>query len=203
VRRKAATMLRARGLKPTGIARVATFQFPMEVATQRHLFGRILDIIAPPVSAEQFNGYEIIAESWNDGDNSTWEGNVYVRELSTGQWQSANEQQDLPSEPYEVNWTDEVGTNQQGRPGCQKAGSPCGLCTDPGAVGCNLRRAVDDRWPYCAGGAAACVAAGPVWLQCAGLQCYGQLFGGWLWQSKNHFSQCWRTHQERIDCTGA
>lgn len=63
-------------------------------------------------------------------------------------------------------------------------------------------RAIEDRWPYCAGGALACAFAGPAWLQCAGAKCYGQLFGGFLWFTKQHFQQCWLDEAERVACGG-
>jgi hypothetical protein len=201
VQNQARKKLRARGLKPTEFARVVRIEIPREPkVAHRHLLDRILNLIEPRVSAEVVDGYDIYASSWDDGDGGTWEGNVYVQELGTGLYISANEQKQLPAQPYEPNWAEQVGTNQKPRPGCQKSGSPCGYCADSGVAGCNLRNAINDRWPYCAGGAAACAWAGPGWLTCAGLNCYGHLFGGWLWQSKMHFQQCWVNEQERINC---
>lgn len=187
VRQKAAAMLSARGLRAGGYARVATFEVPkLEPIAHGGLLGRLLNLVAPRVSAEEYEGYEIIVESWDDGNNSNWEGNVWVEQLSSGHWMSNNEQQQLDTEPYWSNWADEVSTNMQPPQRCRKAGSACGYCAETSAIRCNLQRALDDRWPYCVGGAGACVLSGVAWPKCAGIFCYGQIFGGWLWQTKQH-----------------
>lgn len=203
-RQKAAAMLLAQGFRPTGYARVATFHVPKASAPMidRGLLARLLNLVEPRLLAEVYEGYDIIPQSWDDGDNSTWEGNVWVQELSTGYWMSSNEQQLLPAEPYWANWANQVSTNMQPPQRCRKAGSACGYCAETSAIRCNLQNALNDRWPYCAGGALACVASGPAWLGCSGLHCWGQLFGGWLWQTKQHLQQCWLDEAERIACGG-
>jgi hypothetical protein len=204
VRQHAAAKLRSRGLQPTSIVRVGKLAVPrvFPAAADRWRLDKLLGLIEPRLHAEEFEDFEIIAESWDDGDNYTWEGNVYVEDTTSGHWISANEQQQLPAEPYPVNWAEPVQSNIQPTYHCNKKGSACGYCGTPSAASCNLRTAIDDRWPYCAGGAFVCLATGPAWLVCAGLNCWGQTFGGWLWQTKQHLQQCWLDEQERTACGG-
>ncbi len=205
VRGRAAASLRARGFQPTDDARVVTLRVPRKdiAPLVMGLGERVLSWVVPKASAEEYEGYEIIAESWDDGDDSTWEGNVYVRNLTSGYWASSNEQQWLQSEPYVSNWAQNVSTNlpaPQYR--CRKTGSPCGYCGDASVWRCNLDRGLDDAWPWCVGGAAGCVLSGPLWLKCASVNCYGQVFSRWLNVTKQHFQNCWLDEDERIACGG-
>jgi len=204
VRARAALQLKARGLKPANDARVLTFKVPVNRADG--LIRRewpLLNAIMPSALAEEYEGYEIILESWDDGDDYTWEGNAYVRQLSNGEWLSANEQQWLNAEPYQSVWAEEVATNlQPPQYRCRKTGSACGYCSAPGVWRCNMDRALDEAWPWCVGGGAACLMSGPKWPACAGLNCYGQAFSRYLNFSKQHFQNCWLDEEERIACGG-
>jgi hypothetical protein len=202
IQRKAAAQLHARGLRPTDIAVFAVMDVPRIPQEPLGLVGRILELFEPKLIAEEIDGYEVLGQSWDDGNNGTWEGNLYSREIGSGYWISANEQRQLPPEPYEINWNDVVGHNMNPRVDCRKRGSVCGFCASADVWSCTARAAVADRWPYCAGGALACVASGPAWLQCAGLYCWGQMFGGYLWQTKQHFNSCWVDEYERAACVG-
>ena len=142
-------------------------------------------------------------ESWDDGVNTNWEGNVYVQQLSSGDWVSANEQKETPAEPFDVNWTDPVGTNMQPRNDCRKTGSACGYCGTPTAAECNLRMGIEDNWTWCVGTAGACAfLAGPAWPACIGIGCYGAFLAGFLNRTKQHFQNCWLDAAERTACGG-
>lgn len=155
VQQTAAAKLRKRGLRQTDIAVVLRIEVPKapEALPGQNALSRLWRFFVPTLTAEVIDGYDVIAQSWDDGDNSTWEGNHYVQELSSGHWTSTNEQQQLPPQPYQANWT-------------------------------------------------GCAFAGPAWLQCATINCYGQLFAGFLWMTKQHFQQCWLDDNERITCGG-
>jgi len=201
VQERAATMLRERGLTPTDHARVLTIQVP-RMAPKTVLLERMLGLVAPRVTAEEYDGFEVYIESWNDDDDSTWEGNIWVQELATGAWVSANEQKQLPPAPYIVNWADQVGTSQRPLQQCRKSGSVCGYCGSWEAANCNLGRAIDDSWPFCVGFAWACGFTGPMWPECASVACIGPLLGNFLNRTKQHFATCWLDEAEREACEG-
>jgi len=203
VQARSAALLHGRGLRRSPIARVVLVQVPKSGSTRPvALLREFFNLIVPPVRAEEFDGFEIIAQSWDDGQHTTWEGNVYVRELSSGLWMSANEQHELASEPYWGNWADLVDTNFRPRPDCRKQGSVCGYCANPYAAECNLQQALGHAWLSCAAWAGGCMFSGPAWLQCTSISCYGTIFSAWLLQTKQHFQQCWLDEYEEQYCLG-
>lgn len=58
---------------------------------------------------------EVIIPSWDDGDDSTWEGVIYVEDYSTGEWATYAGQLDISTPAYSANWATRTGPlNQQG-----------------------------------------------------------------------------------------
>lgn len=205
VQRKAAHLLRVRGLQRTDIAMVARIEVPQRAVQieQSALLSRIWQKLAPTLYAEVIEGYDVIAQSWDDGDNGTWEGNAYVQQLSSGHWISANEQQQLPPEPNHVNWAEQVSTNMQPQSWCRRTGSPCGYCGSGSAPQCNMVRALGGVWwQDCSLAAGMCRNSGPGWLACTGIGCYGSIWYGYFNYTKAHLSQCWWDEQDRLACGG-
>lgn len=201
---RTAAGLQSKGFQPTDLAWVATIEVPRpQLAPNQLGFRDVLSrFLVATLNAEEFDGYEVIAQSWDDGNHSTWEGSVYARNLSTGEWASSYEQQQLPPEPYTILWGDPAGQSFQPRYQCRKQGSACGYCGQNGTASCNLQRAIVARWDSCMLGAGACAFSGPNWPGCVAVACWGNFFIGWLMFTKEHFNQCWLDEAERQACEG-
>ena len=83
-RQEAAEELRAQGFTPTGqVVVIRQLGRPTALA-------RLAALASTPVLAQSFStsAGEVILETWDDGDDSTWEGHVYVENAATGDWSS-------------------------------------------------------------------------------------------------------------------
>ncbi|HYR29460.1 MAG TPA: hypothetical protein VEU30_13400 [Thermoanaerobaculia bacterium] len=54
-------------------------------------------------------GGEMVFWAWDDGDDSTWEGVIYVEDFATGATATWNAQLDVSTDAFEVLWEQQVG----------------------------------------------------------------------------------------------
>jgi hypothetical protein len=132
-----------------------------EVKQARGLGRRFLDLFVRPVHAQGFGGPGgfMIATSWDDGDDMTWEGNLFWMRNDTGQSTNINVQLYLgtPAHGNPVEWEDPGGTNPQPpQPQPQWHGIDC---NDPHRIPLEINKQV---W-----GGAWWKIAGPVTFGCA------------------------------------
>jgi hypothetical protein len=194
----------SRGYQPTKVAVVMR-----TVRVDRLISQGLLPATAVPAGTEISNEEgEIVFWSWNDGDDSTWEGITYVAKYTTGQWATYDSQISIPVPQYTTVWSQQTGGSIQeehqdvtdrsrrkmdgflqaiARPG------DYGAIATPAAMSSQLpgtRLASPSKQDYqdflvCSVGfcficAEGCVFAGPFWPECFGLCCFlSVLFCGW------------------------
>lgn len=118
-RKEAADDLRAQGFKPTG--KIVVVRVTGDMAGRTTFLGRLAHALVAPALAQTFStsAGEVVLETWNDGDNSTWEGHVYVENYATGDWSSFTTQ-------YEYYYSTQSGriprTNWVGRTAIERDG---------------------------------------------------------------------------------
>ena len=54
---------------------------------------------------------EVVFWSWDDGDDTTWEGSFYAERYSDGAWLMVDVQVDIATEDYLTLWASETGTS--------------------------------------------------------------------------------------------
>jgi hypothetical protein len=168
--------LRARGFKPTSITIVRRNDQPASGVVPAYWRGAT-------------SKGEIIYRSWDDGDDRTWEGTVFVRRFSDNAW-VLHEYQIDTANPERVYYGNLVGFNagkprrqmatweqfrnwfiptlqaQQSQPAPRNNAKPMRPSTDYWA----------DTFIYCvaatcAASATRCAFTGPVWPECTGIGC--------------------------------
>ena len=178
---KSSERLRARGWKPT--------ENVVVVRTVRDSLARRggSNGIVPAQTAYTDEG-EVVFWSWDDGDDGTWEGEMWAQRYSDAAEALSDAQADVRTEDQYVIWEDLVYWDsptirqeyQQVRENFRKA-SPFLLASLRPANGIQLAR-VDARqfvrdWMACTvvgcgGAAAGCVFSGPLYIECVFLGCH-------------------------------
>jgi hypothetical protein len=174
---------------------------------------RIWEFFVPRVSAQVYgaNGDEPINglgiwSAWDDGDNSTWEGNAYFENYDSGQWYSLDNQLDVSSEYTQVRWADardfegrDIRTREGVVPaalGVRQLSAPT-VCDCVGRgrylpANCMLRTALDRSFVRCGIAAGGCLLSGPGYIGCVGGGCGGSI----AWE---FLAEAWRWGR---DCGG-
>lgn len=133
---------------------------------------------------------EMVTMSWDDGDDSTWEGTWYVERYSDGSWKTMEGQLDIADAPPYAIWSEVIGqgkgggnppvnANPDNNPFLAPASSPqislASLASF--ASGANLQDNGDwGDWAQCAGAGclgclAECIYAGPYYWGCVAACC--------------------------------
>jgi hypothetical protein len=168
---------------------------------------RIWESFVPRLSAqdvfgasgdEPINGIGVWS-AWDDGDDSTWEGNAYFENYDSRQWYSVDNQLDVSSEITRVVWADSrdfEARDPHTREGLApvafrvrqlSAPSVCS-CGRSGEIpaSCMLRVALDRSFVRCGIAAGGCLLSGPGYVGCVGTGCGGSitwefLAEAWRW----------------------
>lgn len=85
--------LERRGFQPTDLT-VVLRSMTRDPRTGAWVGGAVSGRIAPTTSGASSEG-EIVLVSWDDGDDTTWEGTTYAENYSTGSWRSWESQADI------------------------------------------------------------------------------------------------------------
>jgi hypothetical protein len=150
--------LTERGFKPTDrfiVQRRYTQLSPLQ---------RLVGLIVPTALADLYtysnDEGEITQADWNDGDDSTYEGEVWMYHYGTSSWANAGWQLDITTaENTHVVWTS-TGSSSSGA-AAWRALLGYTQCAVAG----------------CIGSAVACALSGPAWGPCAGAWCAGAQVG--------------------------
>jgi hypothetical protein len=144
---------------------------------------------------------EVMISSWDDSDDSTWEGVIYAENYATGEWATFAGQIDISTAEYSANWGSQTGPlNQQGKwnrgePGAERlSGFAFAVATERSKVvhapsrgsgqialtsgGFTLFR--DFAWcaaGFCAICAEGCILSGPYWGICFTACCAASVIG--------------------------
>jgi hypothetical protein len=168
---------------------------------------RIWEALVPRLSAqdvfgasgdEPINGVGVWS-AWDDGDDSTWEGNAYLENYDSGQWYSVDNQLDVSSEMTRLVWADSrdfEARDRHTREGLapvafrpRQLSAPsvcsCGRSAEIPAS-CMLRVALDRSFVRCGIAAGGCLLSGPGYVGCVGTGCGGSitwefLAEAWRW----------------------
>ncbi len=172
--------------------------------------GRILNWFAPTLKAQAVfePGGEVYISGWDDGDHSTWEGNVYAIDYETEGHYATDAQlyvadaNDAPvlwdygwiaSPPIQedVPWASRTPTP---RPRVSRvAMNNNASCNCSGSAGwgrCALTESIYESWPYCTAAGVWCLAT-PNYFLCAGGVCYVGVFGRFLSHIRDTFHNCY------------
>jgi hypothetical protein len=207
--KRSAEQLSARGFKPTENVLVvklklknttrpagilaATRPAGILAATRpAGILAAIRDWFFPAVLAQTYNaddgsGYMVV-QSWDDGNNATWEGNLFTQE-DGGASTSLDSQIDVDPN-YSLLWSEGSGDPGDGSGSREISGHPgnssgsrfisaqsCnGGCRCMSRAGdCMLRAALDNSWNWCAAYAGGCAFFGAGWWSCMGLSCVSRI----------------------------
>jgi len=115
-RAKAAAKLASKGWKPADALAVVTLQAEPGGGGAAAVARRIWDALVPALAAQTvhsngegpFEGV-VVYESWDDGDETTWEGMSYFENYDTGQAFSAISQEWTGGDYEHVHWAESVG----------------------------------------------------------------------------------------------
>jgi hypothetical protein len=167
----------------------------------------ILNFLAPTLHAQTYydEGVEVIYESWDDGSDETWEGNLYARILSTDEWTTGIHQKDLSQEGYPIHFAERLDSQYQLPPfDCRRTGSECGYCNDGNVGDCALRTSISNWWWTCGSAAGSCMlpVPGQQWPLCVGTRCAFVLGMNVVYQTKEHFKTCYADWYHRAYCEG-
>jgi hypothetical protein len=104
---KAAAMLLRHGFVDTGVVEI--IRTPRAVRNSRGDSPRPYSLVDSVADTEG----EIVYWSWDDGDQTTWEGNIYLHEYSTVNWISFNGQFSVETaNAWAMYWDDPVGASE-------------------------------------------------------------------------------------------
>ncbi len=172
--------------------------------------GRLLNWFAPTLKAQAVYepGGEVYISGWDDGDHSTWEGNIYAIDYET-QGHYATDTQLYVADPNgapvlwdygwissppvqdDVPWASRTPTPgpRVSRVGMNNNAS-CNCSGSSGWGRCALTESLYESWPYCTAAGVWCLAT-PNYFLCAGGVCYVNVFGRFLSNIRNTFHNCY------------
>lgn len=162
--------LREHGAHPTNIVTVMrTRQLVLPgLQGQTNSSGAPNNLETRSDSASDADG-EVIFSSWDDGDDSTWEGTIYTVDYSDGSWSTWEGQANIASADYYGVWGSIVASGRPGGDPLPKSttGSETIAGSDMASIG---PKSWSSYWPCLAAGAygctQVCVFAGPYLPHC-------------------------------------
>jgi hypothetical protein len=206
----AAQRLRAKGLRPRPEL-TTVYRYHRRTTPTPTLLDQFSHWFMPRLAAKQEygegEGY-VVYSSWDDGDDATWEGNIFVQANDpSGTWYTLNTQVDVTADWLPVRWVDggRGGDRDRGereyrtRDGglelvnlrgvsllsAMQAGTGCGCLSrawSGKAAGCIFQTSLLEAGGQCLAAAGLCRWAGPGYFGCVGRGC-ALVLGGRLWNN--------------------
>lgn len=169
---KAEADLRAHGFTKVRDGEIVTIFTPDPSALLDQLWQAAFPTLhAQTTSKTVTNGYVVIS-AWNDGDNRTWEGNIYARNNTFGTALSVNGQWSDKGEYTPINyWAQQVSAS--GSPTQSPKYWHGGKCGGSDIGKHAVQHALQSARAYCATAMATCALTAPVWWQCSAIGCIG------------------------------
>jgi hypothetical protein len=179
--------------------------------TQKTMMNQLSQWFLPTLIANQdaygdSEGY-VVFSPWDDGDDSTWEGNIFVQANDpSGTWYSLDTQVDLNGDWLPVRWISGYGGDRdrgereyRTRDGgvelvnlrgvsllsIMQAGAGCGCLSrawSGKAAGCIFQTSLLESGGQCIMAASLCRFRGPGYFGCVGFTC-GVVLGGRIWNN--------------------